>query len=97
MVDVTRITHWRWLSGSALACAAAILAAPAAATDVIYINPCPGGCVVTPGVDDAINHVSSIPSASALTAFSHGDAIFKAEVGGKRKALARLEVEGTTQ
>jgi hypothetical protein len=98
MVDVTRITHWRWLSGSALACAAAILAAPAAATDVIYINPCPGGCVVTPGVDDAINHVSSIPSsASALTAFSHGDAIFQATVGCIRKAWARFDVEVTTQ
>jgi hypothetical protein len=87
-----------WILASALAGAAAILSFPATATDLIYLNRCVGGCTVTPGVDDAANHVSSIPSTTAmLPAFAHGDGIFQATLGCVRKAWAAYDVVVTAQ
>lgn len=69
----------------------------AVATDIMYLNRCASGCTVQPGVDDAINHKSSIPQSTAvIPAFSYGDAKFVATEGCLRKAFARYDVSVTT-
>ena len=67
------------------------------ATDLVYLNRCAAGCTVQPGPDDAINHVSSIPSsARSLAAFPYGDANFVATAGCLRQAFSRYDVTVTT-
>lgn len=68
-----------------------------AATDIVYLNRCTDGCTIAPGQDDAINHVSSIPSATAyLPAFPFGDATFAQTTACLRKAFAKYDVTVTS-
>lgn len=69
----------------------------ARATDVVYLNRCAAGCTIQPGLDDAINHVSSIPSSNrSLAAFPYGDAAFVATASCLRQAYSRYDVSVTT-
>jgi hypothetical protein len=66
------------------------------ATDLLYLDRCSGGCLVTPGVDDAINHVSSVVSSTrVLSAFPYGDAAFVATAGCLTRAFSHYDVKVT--
>ena len=68
----------------------------AEAGGIIYVNRCIGDCTVTPGLDDAINGKSSIPSQpSTLTEFMQGDAAFNATVACLRGLFASYDVTVT--
>lgn len=71
-----------------------LAAMPVHATDLIYLNRCAGGCTVTVGIDDAINHVSSIPNGtSQLVEFSFADSTFVATLGCLRNVFSKYDVK----
>lgn len=75
----------------------AALGSDVLATDLIYLNRCAGNCTVSSGIDDAVNHVTSLTSGShGLVAFPYGDAAFAATAGCLRRAFARYDVTVTT-
>jgi hypothetical protein len=83
---------------AALACL--LMAAPARADqnlDILYINRCTGGCVVSPGFDSAITNRSTLVSATRnLSAFAFSDAAFEATVTCLRSVFAPYDVTVTT-
>jgi hypothetical protein len=70
--------------------------APASALadmDILYINRCVGGCTITPGFDDAINHRSSLVSGtSTIPQFPFADSVFDATVTCIRSVFAPYDV-----
>lgn len=70
------------------------------ATDshLIYLNSCkPNGCLVFPGVDNAVTHTSSIPNQpSTVSAFAFSDATFESTAGCLRAVFAHYDVSITT-
>lgn len=67
------------------------------AADLIYLNRCAAGCTVQAGVDNAINHVSSIPASTrSLPAFPYGDAPLAATASCLRQVFSRYDVTVTT-
>jgi hypothetical protein len=74
MVVVSKDFSIPALSLAAFALLAGVISRDALATDLIYLNRCTGNCMVTEGVDDAVNHVSSIISGTRnLLEFPYGD------------------------
>jgi len=73
--------------------------APRSFTNVshlVYLNRCPGGCVVSPGFDDAKTNHSSIPNSQAtLEAFPLGDAAWNRLVQCVRDGFAPFDIQVT--
>lgn len=67
------------------------------AAPIVYVNRCIGGCIVLPGVDNAIlNRSSLVNSMRTLSAYSHGDAAFASVVRCIRATFAPFHVAVTT-
>lgn len=72
--------------------------------DIVYLNRCAAGCVVTPGADDAANHVSSLlDEARTVAAFAYSDEVFDQAAACVRHVLLPFDIRvvandpGTTQ
>ena len=53
--------------------------ADAPISNILFINRCPGGCVITPGSNDARANTSSVVGGTrTLSEFAHGDTTFDA-------------------
>jgi len=66
-----------------------------AATQV-YLNPCPGGCTFTPGVNNAVTNTTPlVNSPRGIAAFAHNAAAFDAVVACADALLAPFNVTVT--
>jgi hypothetical protein len=72
----------------------ALASAPAAATTLVYVNRCAGGCTFSEGPNDSVANTSPIVDGSGvLSAFAHGDAVFAATVDCIASGLSRYDVQ----
>src|SRR5262245_26190170 len=63
----------------------------------LFVNRCPGGCNITPGVNDARTNTSSIvPGATTITEFNAGDEIFDATIECLRDVYGPYDVNIVT-
>ncbi len=74
----------------------------AAISNILFLNRCPGGCVITKGTDDARADRSSIPdiasgATATLTEWNHGDEVWDATVACVREVLAPYDIVVTDQ
>jgi hypothetical protein len=99
MVTKTSVRVGSSIAAAIFSVAVLTAAPPAAASGLIYVNRCAGGCTVKKGLDDdAINGVSSIPTSgtSNLSEFAHGDLAFSETVSCLRSLFARYDVDIVT-
>lgn len=66
------------------------------ASRTLFLNRCPGGCVIEPGDNDARVDTSSIVSGTSLvTAFMHGDEVWAEVLNCVREIYAPYDIEVT--
>jgi hypothetical protein len=69
-----------------------------AISNLLYVNRCVGGCVLTPGSNDARANTSSIVKESTtITEFEHGDEVYDAVIECLRDVYGPYDVEIVTE
>jgi hypothetical protein len=67
-------------------------------SNIIFVNRCPGNCIITPGNDDARLDTSSIPdSTSTITEFALGDEVYDQVIECLRDVYSPYDVEIVTE